>query len=122
MSHNGAMKPDDIVFCLFELLLVMLSVRAVGYEYSVARSKNGLAKAVTRGEDSWQLFVTTWSILSVLVAAVASGYGRLVEAGLSVSASVLNIILLGWLCFRSSWFRNKAVGMWSLLKQVPENH
>lgn len=119
ISH---MKPDDVVFALFELFLVALAFKAAGYEYGVARRKDGLAKAVARGEESWQLFVATWSILSVLVSVIASSYARLTEEGLSVCTSMLNISLLGFLCFRSTWFRNKAVGVWAKLKKAPENH
>ena len=122
ITYNPAMKLDTLIFYVVELLILGVTVNALTYNYRVSHSHDNLTKAVTRGDRSWQMFISTWAILVVPVMAITSSYAPLATGGEAVTLSMLNFVILLYLCFASAWFKNEILGVWSKLKNLSENH
>lgn len=108
-------------YCVFTVLqfLYFLSVFLVyGYDKGWCRNNKGFIAEVKRGETSWGYFASTYGFLSVILLQIINT----TEAwkGYKTITTITDLWLLMYLCFYSSWFRNKIVGMFEKSKNMTE--
>jgi len=103
---------DKVIFPLVELCLLLILGFALGMQGKMY--KNSIVTKVTRGEESWGYFAFAYSILSVIFIELVSVSSAL--NNYKVFFILLNLSILLYLCFFSSWFRNKIVLIMSISK------
>lgn len=109
---------SDKVWLLAEQFLILM----VGI-YSLFQEGRGksvdLQAEVTRGPESWQQFVFAWGILSVILIHIVSVSSAYREHKVLILMFDMSVAL--YLCFFSSWFRNKIIGLVNKAKTKKES-
>ena len=96
---------DSVVFVVLHIGLLALVFYAVLGERKMKRDWG----TVKRGEKSWNHFYLAYGILSVVVTQIISlsEFGK----GYKVLITVVDLVILLYLAFFNSWFRNKTIGL-----------
>jgi len=76
--------------------------------------------SVNRGEASWDYFALAWTVLSVFVIEANGLYNSKITANYSIAILIIDLCLITYLCFLSSWFRNKAIGLVNWRNETPD--
>jgi len=103
-----ALFSDQVVFPLLQLYLVFVFVYAFAKESRWFRKKSNLSLAVKRGEKSWDYFHVAYGIALLILVEVVGSTEAL--TGHKTLISVVDIVILTYLAFFNSWFRNKIMG------------
>ncbi len=106
---------DEVIFLLFELLFLVLFLYALAKEHGLFTRKTGVVASVKRGEKSWNYFYLAYGIASVVLLQVINSAESL--EGYKTIISLINLLMLSYLAFFNSWFRNKIVGFINTSKQ-----
>jgi len=95
---------DSVVFIALHAGMLVLLLYAIRGE---RKMKQGMA-SVKRGEKSWNHLYLAYGILSVVVTQIISisEFGK----GYKVLITVVDLVVLFYLAFFNSWFRNKIIG------------
>ena len=86
--------------------------------HSVSTFGNAMI-SVYRGEGSWEYFALAWTVLSVFVIEANGLYESAAVASISIGVMVLDLLIITYLCFVSSWFRNKIIVLVNLRNKKP---
>lgn len=76
-------------------------------------------KVMRNDETSWGHFTLAWTVLSVVYTTIVSMYDPIELSGHSIGIAVVDIVIITWLCFYSSWFTNKIIGVINKRIQTP---
>lgn len=87
--------------------------------HSLSMSGNAMI-SVYRGEGSWEYFALAWTVLSVFVIEANGLYESTAVTGISIGVVVLDLLIITYLCFVSSWFRNKIIALVNLRNSKPD--
>lgn len=109
---------DCYTFTSLQIFYVLSVFLIFGYDKGWCREDKGFTAEVKRGETSWGYFASTYGFLSVLLLQIINT----TEAwkGYKTITTIIDLWLLMYLCFYSSWFRNKIVGMFEKSKNMTE--
>ena len=113
-SYLTYLVSDCVLFPIFQLIYISIFLFALITDF---RNRNS-GTAVTRGEVSWQYLYLFYGFTSVVLLQLINtteafkGYKTLI--------TLVNLLVLFYLCFYNSWFRNKIVGLISKSKQKTE--
>lgn len=97
---------DRYIFWLFQGLLIIFTL--VGILTEFLNSNSG--KVVTRGAQSRNIFYIIYGILSVVFLAIIQVTSQAREY--KVFITIVDLLLLMYLCFFNSWSRNKIMGLY----------
>jgi hypothetical protein len=87
----------------------------------MSMSMTGNARiTVNRGEASWEYFGLGWAVLSVFIIEVNSLYNSPMINDFSILILVADLVAITYLCFVSSWFRNKIIWIVNLRNKTPD--
>lgn len=110
---------DCSTFNLLQLLFFLFFLSIYVYDKRWIRKKGGVIIEVKRGDTSWGYFASAYGFLSLILLQIINT----TEAwkGYKTITTIIDLWLLMYLCFYSSWFRNKIVGMFEKSKNMTEN-
>ena len=100
---------DHYTFWAFEFIFFALFLRGIISDLGWFRPKSGIKIALTRGHESWSHFAFAYGTSAVILleiintAKAAEGYKTVV--------TIVDMAMLLYLCFYSSWCRNQIVGI-----------
>lgn len=113
---------DWVIFTFIQFLFLVFFMFVFMIDKKFFKNKNknksSLIVEVKRGEISWGYFHFTYGLLSILILEIINtteafkGYKTLI--------TITDLSMLLYLCFFSSWFRNKIVGVFSKSKELVE--
>ena len=95
---------DKVIFPLFELGFIVFSIYALIRD---CRPRSGILAILKRGPESWNKLYLAYGIASVVVMQVINSAEACV--GHKTLISVVDLVLLFYLFFYNSWFRNKMI-------------
>lgn len=88
----------------------------------MSMSTTGNARiSVNRGEGSWEYFGLAWTVLSVFIIEANSLYSSPLVNNYSIAILIADLIAITYLCFISSWFRNKIIWIVNLRNKTPDS-
>jgi hypothetical protein len=99
---------DKFIFPLFEGAFLFLFVYALLHEKGFLRNQSRSKLSVKRGKESWNNFYLTFGIASIILIQVINSANAL--RNYKTIISIINLIILVYLTFFNSWFRNKIIG------------
>lgn len=100
------MTQDKYIFWLFQGLLVIFTIIGILVEFSNSNS----GRVVTRGSQSRNIFYVIYGILSVIFLSIIQVTSEAKEY--KVIITIVDLLLLMYLCFFNSWSRNKIMGLY----------
>jgi len=100
---------DKVIFPAFEGLFFSLFLYAVAKEIGWFKKKTRVVPIVKRGEKSWNYFYLAFGIISIILMQVINSSEAL--KGYKTFISLTNLLMLLYLAFFNSWFRNKIIGI-----------
>lgn len=110
---------DCVVFSILQLIFLASFVYVYIYDKGWLRAGSGFIVEVKRGEKSWGYFHTVYGFLSIIFLEIINTTDA--YKGYKTLITILDLSALLYLCFFSSWFRNKIVGVASKSKELIEN-
>lgn len=111
---------DLVLFCFIEALIFVLFVFSA-YRFYIHRRlfpSKGIPGPIKRGEKSWNNFLLTYGIVSVLVLQVINSLDALQCC--KVLVSVINLVILLHLFLFNGWFKNAVIGLWNKVTEREE--
>lgn len=95
---------DSVIFIALQIGLIVLFLYAIWGDQK--RKKRNIK--IKRGEKSWDHFYMAYGFLSVVVTQIISisEFGK----GYKIIFTVVDLLVLLYLSFFNSWFRNKIMG------------
>ena len=99
---------DCFVFSFFEILFLTAFVLIYIYDKGWFRQDRGIVVEVKRGTESWGYFHTVYGFLSIIFLEIINTTDA--YKGYKTFITIIDLTALMYLCFFSSWFRNKIVG------------
>ena len=99
---------DKVIFPVFEISFFLLFFYAFLREKSFFINKSRSKLSVKRGKESWNNFYLAFGIASIILIQVINSANTL--RNYKTIISIINLIILVYLAFFNSWFRNKIVG------------
>lgn len=109
---------DNYIFSLMHILFLCAVVSIYIYDKGWLRQDKGIVGEVTRGEKSWGYFHATFGFLSVIFLEVISTTES--SKGYKTIITLFDLSLLVYLCYFSTWFRNKIVSFVIRSQQMVE--
>lgn len=100
---------DQIIFPLFEVFLLLVFLYAIVKEHRWFMKSTSVVLSVKRGEKTWNYFNLAYGIASVVLMQVINVSEAL--KGYKTIISLANLLILFYLAFFNSWFRNKIIGI-----------
>ncbi len=76
--------------------------------------------SVNRGEASWDYFALGWTVLSVFIIEANGLYNSQLTTNYSIGILIVDLCLITYLCFLSSWFRNKLMSIVVWRNRTPD--
>lgn len=130
MPHRVAMTINDIcamakatlgdsaVFTALQAAILILLLYGWVKDQTWLRRETGVEATVKRGEGSWALFPAMFGLLALVVVEV----NNTTEAwkGYKTITTLADLAALIYLCYFSSWFRNKTVGAFVRSRNMEE--
>jgi len=118
MSQLYFFLSDRFFFPLFEVCFLVLFMYALLREKRWLRSKDALETTIKRGEKSWTVFDFAFGILSVVLMQIINCAETLF--GYKTFISIMNILMLLYLVYWNSWFRNGIINLVYKCQNKPE--
>lgn len=109
---------DSILFWLMEAVIFIIFILTICKDKCAKRKIGGTRATVIRGEKSSSRLFISWGMLIIVVGITNSTN---ITVNYKVLASILNIAFISYLCFFSSYFRNKIIGWASRIEKFEEN-
>lgn len=109
---------DIFIFPLFQALFLITVVWARLFDRGFFRNRS-IPMVVKRGSESWSSFYLVYGVLAVVFVEINSTTESL--KGYKTLITLLDLGGLFYLCFFSSWFRNKIVGIINASKTMEEH-
>jgi len=118
IALNISLLEDCFIFPILQFLFLMSSVVVFIYDRGWLRQARGIVAEVKRGAESWGYFHTVYGFLSIIFLEMINT----TEAfkNYKTIVTVIDLGVLMYLCFFSSWFRSKIVGIVSKSKEMIE--
>ena len=110
---------DWVWLILLQLSIFIFFIISVIREIVARKCPGNPSKEVTRGEKSWNILLFFWTI--IIIAFVEIIISSDLIRGYTVFVGLLNLSMLLFINFRSSYFRNKIIGWISKLQQTKEH-
>jgi hypothetical protein len=110
---------DVFIFPLFQTIFLITLVWARLFDRGLFGRNPGLSMVVKRGTESWDGFYLVYGVLAVVFVELNSTTESL--KGHKTLITLLDLGGLLYLCFFSSWFRNKIVGIINASKAMEEH-
>ena len=109
---------DSIIFSIAQFLFLATAFIIYLHDKGYFRNTGGVKTEVTRGDESWGHFHAAFGFLSIFLLEVINT----TEAwkGYKTIITFVDLLLLIYLCYFSSYFRNKIVGIFSKSKNMTE--
>ena len=107
-SIVGTLLSDKVIFPLFEFLFFAVFLYAVAKERGWFTKHRGATLRVKRGEKSWGYFNLACGVASVVLLQVINVAEAL--QGYKTIISLVDLLILTYLAFFNSWFRNRIIG------------
>jgi hypothetical protein len=116
--NASALLSDSFVFPLLQGCLFLIFIYAWSRERRWFKRSVSLSGKVFRNPETWENFPLAWGILSLIFVEV----NNMTESmkGYKTVITLLDIAALLYLCFFTSWFRNKSIWLISRSKQKQE--
>jgi len=113
MIINTILTPfkDSFMFPAFEIFIVLLLI--YGFYKEASGRKSG--RSVTRGDESIKNFYHFFVFFLSLLISVVISITETIK-NYKIIVYFLNLTAVLYLCFFNNWFRNKIIGMISLMK------
>jgi len=105
---------DKFGFCLFEVFLLILFLYAIWKDRIYP--KKIVISALMRGEKSLKIFWVSANVFTTLVVSVVFNITSYPKDG-RVLLYLLNLGMVIYLFFYSSWFTNKLIGWWKKFEE-----
>ena len=110
----GFVMSDKFGFCLFEILFSSIFLYALRKDK--IRVRRGVIAHIIRGEKSRKIFIASASAFTTFVLSIIFTITSYPKDG-RVLLYLINLIIVFYLFFCSSWFTNKLVGWWTKWEQ-----
>lgn len=109
---------DWCIFSLCQLILLISFIRIVLFDKGYFRKGGGVIAEVKRGDTSWSYFHIAYGFLSIIFLEIINT----TEAfkGHKTLVIIIDLSMLTYLCFFSSWFRGNIVMVMSSSKKMIE--
>lgn len=110
---------DCYTFWIFEFLFVALLLQGVISDLGWFRRRSGIKIALTRGYESWSYFAFAYGTTAVVILEIINTTKA--AEGYKTILTIADMLILLYLCFYNSWFRNHIVGIVSKSKNKIES-
>jgi len=112
MLQNVLAIADLALFALVECIVLVVFLYSIYRFYIHWRlfPNTGWPRTVKRGKSSWNSFLATYAIVSVLVLQIVSSVDAL--RSVKVLISLTNLLVLLDLFLFNCWFKNALLGAW----------
>ena len=111
---------EKIISLLLQAVLGLTFLSSVVLDIIIRLKRSKLSMSVKRGNTSWEHLIISYNILAIFFISVVSV--SIFFNPYRIFIIIADQIILIYLCFISSWFRNKIIGMWSKIKSLKEIH
>lgn len=111
---------DKIISIFLQSILGLVFLYSLVADIITKFKRSKLSMSVTRGNESWEYFIISYNILAIFFIAVASV--SVFFNTYKIIIIIVNQIILIYLCFLNSWFRNKIMSIWVRIKNLKEIH
>lgn len=105
------------VTILFESIYLIFFLKSLYYSYI---RKNGCLGALKRGDKSTKLFPIMFGILTLFITEIIGN--STIFGDYKNFVTIINLIVIFYLCFYSDWFRNITVGFLDKILNKTEKH
>jgi hypothetical protein len=100
-----ALLSDVVIFSLLQLYLIAVFIYAIRMEAGWFRKRSNLIMTVKRGEKSWDYFNIAYGVALLILVEIIGSTEAFV--GYKTAITIIDVVMLTYLAFFNSWFRNK---------------
>lgn len=111
---------DAVVFPLFQGVFAAFFLYAWAKDRVLVKRRKHLILEVSRGKETWNYFHLAYLVLSVVFIEINSSTSAL-KAHKTI-ITLIDLAFLMYLCYFSSYFRNKIIGIVHRSEQLKERH
>ena len=111
---------EIIISLTLQIVLSLAFIGSLIADLVTRFKKSKLSMKVTRSITSWEYLIISYNILTVFFIAIVSVSIYFNEYKIIII--VVDQIFLVYLCFLSSWFKNKIIGTFIKIKSLEEIH